>query len=69
MLLDMKRDQILPPSGVGTITAEEPSAAEMFAYATGVARRQIFVVLLFALLGAGLGAVFFIKSVHTYTAT
>ena len=69
MLLDMKRDQILPPSGVGTVTAEEPSSAEMFAYAIGVARRQIFVVLLFALLGAGLGAVFFIKAVPTYTAT
>ena len=69
MLLDMKRDQILPPSGVGTVTAEEPSAAEMFAYAIGVARRQIFVVLLFALLGAGLGAVFFMKAVPTYTAT
>ena len=69
MLLDMKSDQILPPSGVGKVTADEPSAAEMFAYAIGVARRQIFVVLLFALLGAGLGAVFFVKAVPTYTAT
>src|SRR5271165_3762078 len=69
MLLDMKRDQILPPSRVGEVTADEASPAEMFAHAIGVARRQIFVVLLFALLGAGLGAVFFMKAVPTYAAT
>src|SRR5271166_6128814 len=69
MLLDMKRDQILPPSGVGTVTAEEPSSAEMLAHALGVARRQIFVVLLFALLGASLGSVFYMRAVPTYTAT
>jgi polysaccharide biosynthesis transport protein len=69
MLLDIKRDQILPPTGMGAVTAEETSLAEMLAYAIGVARRQIFVVLLFALLGAGLGAVFYTRAVPTYTAT
>jgi succinoglycan biosynthesis transport protein ExoP len=69
MLLDMKRDQILPPSRAAEVTADESSAAEMFAYAIGVARRQIFVVLLFALLGAGLGAVSFQRAIPAYTAT
>ena len=50
-------------------TANEPSAAELFTYALGVVRRQMFVVLLFAMLGIGLGVVIFLKASPPYTAT
>jgi polysaccharide biosynthesis transport protein len=46
-----------------------PSSAESFTYALGVVRRQIFVVLVFALLGAGLGVVIFLKAAPIYAAT
>ena len=63
-MLEASKDRI-----VGTAPAEEPSTAEMFANAIGIARRQIFIVLLFAILGMGLGAVAFLKATPTYTAT
>jgi succinoglycan biosynthesis transport protein ExoP len=50
-------------------TTNEPSAAESFTYAIGVVRRQIFVFLLFAILGSGLGVFTFLTSAPTYTAT
>ena len=50
-------------------TADEPSAAELLAYVVGVARRQMSVVLLLAIFGAVVGAVFFLRAAPTYTAT
>ena len=67
-MLELIRDQISRPGALRTVT-DEPSSAESFAYAIGIARRQIFVVLLLAMLGAGLGAVFFLRATPTYTAT
>ena len=49
--------------------ANEPSAAELFTYALGVVRRQMLVVLLFAMLGAGLGAITFLRATPPYTAS
>ena len=43
--------------------------AESFTYALGVVRRQIFVVLLFAMLGTGLSLLIFLKAEPPYTAT
>ena len=51
------------------IPAEEPSAAELFAHALGVVRRQIFVVLVLALLGAAFGGIFFVQAPQKFTAT
>jgi succinoglycan biosynthesis transport protein ExoP len=49
--------------------ANGPSMAELFTYALGVVRRQMLVVLLFAMLGAGLGATSFLRATPPYTAT
>lgn len=51
------------------IAANGPSAAELFTYALGVLRRQIFLVLLCAMLGVGVGVVTFLRSAPPYTAT
>ena len=59
----------LPPSEIVPIAAEEPSAAELFAHALGVVRRQIFVVLVLALLGAAFGGIFFVQAPQKFTAT
>jgi polysaccharide biosynthesis transport protein len=66
-MLEANKDQIAPPRDPRA--ADESSSAEKFTNAIGVARRQIFFVLLFAVLGTGLGAVFFLKAAPTYTAT
>ena len=68
-MLELNKDHTSLGSGLNAVTADEPSAAESFAYALGVVRRQIFVVLLFAMLGAGLGLVIFFKAAPNYTAT
>lgn len=68
-MLELNRDQISQTSGLGAITEEESSAADMFGFALGVARRQTLVVLLFAMLGAGVGAVSFLRAPPTYTAS
>jgi succinoglycan biosynthesis transport protein ExoP len=68
-MLQTNRDQSSARGGPSAVTAEEPSIAEMLAYALGVVRRQGLVVVLFALLGLALGAVFFLKAVPAYTAT
>jgi polysaccharide biosynthesis transport protein len=64
-MLEMNRTQTAPDE----TAANEPSAAELFTYALGVVRRQIFLVLLFAMLGAGLGVVMFLRASPPYTAT
>jgi succinoglycan biosynthesis transport protein ExoP len=48
---------------------DEPSASELLAYAIGTIRRQIIVVLLLAMLGVLLGAVFFLRATPAYTAS
>jgi len=67
-MLELNKGQTSLPSDVGAVTADEPSATELLANAIGVARRQIFVFLLFAMLGAGLGAVFFLRAAPNYSA-
>ena len=68
-MLEANKDRASLHSEVGRVTEDEPSAAELLAFARGIVRRQIFIFLLFALLGAGLGIVFFLRAVPTYTAT
>ncbi len=68
-MLELNKDHMSLDGGPGAVTANEPSAAESFAYALGVVRRQIFVVLLFSMLGAALGVAVFFKAGPTYTAT
>ena len=68
-MLEFKQDTIARERGFSAVAADQPSAAESFAYVLGIVRRQIFVVLLFAILGAGLGVVAFLKAAPTYTAT
>jgi polysaccharide biosynthesis transport protein len=57
------------PGESGAFTAHETSGPDSFAYAIGVARRQIFVVLLFAMVGTSIGTFFFLKAVPDFTAT
>ena len=68
-MLELNRVHTSLDGRVDAITENEPSAAESFAYVLGIVRRQIFVVLLFATLGAGLGVFTFLKAAPTYTAT
>jgi succinoglycan biosynthesis transport protein ExoP len=68
-MLDASRDHISTPHGVHDWTENQPSTAETFAYALGVLRRQIFLVLVFAVLGTGLGVAVFFKAPPTYRAT
>ena len=49
--------------------ASGPSPAELFTYVLGLVRRQMLVVLLFAMLGAGLGVVTYLRASPPYTAT
>ena len=68
-MLDTKnRANYLPPE-IAAIAADEPTASELFAHALGVVRRQIFVVLGLALVGAALGVIFFIQAPQKFTAT
>ena len=64
-MLEMNSNQTPP----GEAAADGPSAAELFTYARGVVRRQIVLVLLFAMLGIGLGVVTFLRASPPYTAT
>ena len=68
-MLDAKRGAYLLPSEPAPIAAHEPSAAETIARGLGIVRRQIFVVLAFALLGVALGGIFFFQAPPKYTAT
>ncbi len=68
-MLDTKnRANYLPPE-IAAIAADEPTASELFAHALGVVRRQIFVVLGLALVGAALGVISFIQAPQKFTAT
>jgi polysaccharide biosynthesis transport protein len=67
-MLEFNKDRTPLDGRFDAVTAE-PSAAESFAYALGVLRRQLFVVILFAVLGTGLGLVIVFKAAPTYTAT
>ena len=68
-MLDAKRGAYLVPSEPALIAAHEPSVAETIAHCLGIVRRQIFVVLAFALLGVALGGIFFLRAPPKYTAT
>jgi succinoglycan biosynthesis transport protein ExoP len=68
-MLDSKRGAYLLPTESAPIGADEPSAAETIARGLGVVRRQIFVVLGFALLGLALGAFYALKAPPKYTAS
>ena len=67
-MLELNREPVSRLSSLRA-TADEPSAAELLAYVVGVARRQMSVVLLLAIFGAVVGAVFFLRAAPTYTAT
>jgi polysaccharide biosynthesis transport protein len=68
-MLDANKGQPSLLSEESRAAADEPSAAEMFAYALGVVRRQVLLVVLLAVAGTVLGAFFFVKSPPKYTAT
>src|SRR5271165_3672181 len=68
-MLDSKNRANVHPSEIAPIAADEPSAAELLANALGVVRRQIFVVLVLALLGAAFGGIFFVQAPQKFTAT
>ena len=68
-MLELNKDHPSLDGRLSMVAANEPSMAEMFTYVLGVVRRQIFVVLLFAMLGTGLGILIFLKASPTYTAT
>jgi succinoglycan biosynthesis transport protein ExoP len=68
-MLDAKRGAYLLPSDLAPRAEHEPSAAETMARALGIVRRQIFLVLAFALLGLTLGAIYVLRSAPKYTAT
>jgi succinoglycan biosynthesis transport protein ExoP len=68
-MLDSKSQAYLLPSEPAPRVEHEPSAAETIARGLGIVRRQIFVVLAFAVLGVALGAIYVLKSPPKYTAT
>ena len=68
-MLDSKSQAYLLPSEPAPRVEHEPSAAETIARSLGIVRRQIFVVLAFAVLGVALGAIYVLKSPPKYTAT
>ncbi len=68
-MLQLNRDHTPVDGGLDAVTANEPSMAETLTYAFGVVRRQIFAVLLFAILGTGLGVLIFLRAAPPYTAT
>ena len=55
--------------GVGVGAPDESSGVDGISHAIGFAKRQIWVVLLFAMLGTGLGTVFFLKVKPNFAAT
>ena len=68
-MLNSKNRANLLPSEIVPMAADEPSASELFSHALGVVRRQIFVVLVLALLGAAFGGIFFVQAPQKFTAT
>jgi polysaccharide biosynthesis transport protein len=68
-MLEFNKDHTSRDRRLNVVTAIEPSAAETFAHALCVVRRQIFVVVLFAMIGTTLGFAIFLKTTPTYTAT
>ena len=69
-MLDPKNGaSLLSSEQVPPIAADEPSIAESIATILGVVRRQIIVVLVFALLGAAFGGIFLLHAPQNYTAT
>ena len=68
-MLDAKSGAYLLPTEPAPGVADEPSTAETIARGLGVVRRQILVVLAFAILGLAVGAVYVLKSPPKYTAT
>jgi polysaccharide biosynthesis transport protein len=67
-MLDGKRDAYSISSEQASIAADEPSTAETIARGLGILRRQILLVLVFALLGVALGGIYVLKSPPKYTA-
>src|ERR1700733_4137848 len=68
-MLDAKSGAYLHPPEPAPTVAVEPSTAETIARGLGIIRRQIFLVLAFAVLGVALGTVYVLKSPPKYTAT
>lgn len=68
-MLDAKRAEYLVPSELAPSATHEPSAAETIARGLGIFRRQIWLVLVFALLGVALGGIYVLKDTPKYTAT
>ena len=68
-MLDGKRGAYLLPSEPAPVAAHEPSAAETIARGLAIVRRQIWIFLVFALLGVALGGVYVLKAAPKYTAT
>jgi polysaccharide biosynthesis transport protein len=67
-MLQLNKDHTLLGDGLDALVPDELSAAESFTNALSLARRQMFIVLLLATLGTGLGVVFFVKAAPVYTA-
>ena len=67
-MLKANESQLSPRDELGAGAPDESSGEDLFSYAIGFARRQIWVVLIFALLGAGVGMVFLLKAKPNYTA-
>ncbi len=68
-MLDPKNGaSVLSSEPVPPIAADEPSIPESIAHVLGVVRRQIIVVLVFALLGAAFGGIFLQHAPQNYTA-
>src|ERR1700727_2537748 len=68
-MLDAKSGAYLLPAEPAPTMAVEPSTAETIARGLGIIRRQIFLVLAFAVVGVALGTLYFLKSPPKYTAT
>ena len=68
-MLDGKRGAYLVSSEPASMAADEPSTAETIARGLGILRRQILLVLVFALLGVALRGIYVLKSPPKYTAT
>lgn len=68
-MLDAKSRAYLFSSEPPPMAADELSTAEAIARGLGVLRRQIFIVVVFAVLGLVLGAIYVLKSPPKYTAT
>ena len=68
-MLDSKIRANLLPSEIVPTAVDELSASELFSNALGAVRRQIFPVLVLALLGAAFGGVYFMQAPQKFTAT